>query len=217
MSDEYSLTYGKSAELPARRYSYEVRLNRVARALACGSGSVLDIGSATADYAIDLARIGLTITCLDINWNDLITAKRKQGEIALVAGTAASLPFADSSFDSMIVLNAFRYFDSPETVLRECRRVLKNNGSLLIMEHNRYCPDTILIRKNVVRYSSSGELARMLVNTGFQIETSEMQFIPPPFLPESILGIADRISDRFKQTLVGRVFPEFLLHAIRRE
>ena len=217
MSDEYSLTYGKSAELPARRYSYEVRLNRVARALACGNGSVLDIGSATADYAIDLARIGFTVTCLDINRNDLITAKGKQEEIALVAGTAASLPFADSCFDSMIVLNAFRYFEFQERVLRECRRVLKKNGSLLIMEHNKHCPDTVFIRKNVVRYSSSGELAGMLVNNGFQIKTNEMQFIPPPILPKSILGLAARISDGFRETLVGRVFPEFFLHAIRRE
>ena len=217
MSDEYSLTYGKSAELPARRYSYEIRLNRVARALACGNGSVLDIGSATADYAIDLAKTGLTVTCLDINRNDLITAMRKQGEIALVAGTATSLPFADSSFDSLIVLNAFRYFDFQEGVLRECRRVLKKNGNLLIIEHNRHCPDTVFIRKKVVRYSSSGELAGMLVNIGFQIKTSEMQFIPPPLLPKSILGLATRISDWFRQTLIGRIFPEFFLHAIRRE
>ncbi|HEY5656737.1 MAG TPA: methyltransferase domain-containing protein [Myxococcota bacterium] len=42
------------------------------------------------------------------------------------------LPFADASFDTVTILAALNYFERPEAVLREVRRVLKPDGRLLI-------------------------------------------------------------------------------------
>jgi SAM-dependent methyltransferase len=48
-----------------------------------------------------------------------------------VFGDAQSLPFADESFDTVLLLDVLEHLPEPERALLEARRVLKTNGNII--------------------------------------------------------------------------------------
>jgi ubiquinone/menaquinone biosynthesis C-methylase UbiE len=55
--------------------------------------------------------------------------------IELVRGSAEALPFADHSFDSIVMTYTLCSIDDPLRALAELRRVLRPDGELLFVEH----------------------------------------------------------------------------------
>ena len=55
--------------------------------------------------------------------------------VELVQATAERLPFADRSFDSVVVTYTLCSVDDPARALAEARRVLRAGGALLFVEH----------------------------------------------------------------------------------
>src|SRR2546430_11852133 len=51
-----------------------------------------------------------------------------------VQATSEALPFADAAFDFITIGFALRHFADLHTAFRECRRVLRPGGKLLILE-----------------------------------------------------------------------------------
>lgn len=49
-----------------------------------------------------------------------------------IAGIGEALPFKEESFDMIIIHNVLDHTDSPKTVLREARRILKKDGHVYI-------------------------------------------------------------------------------------
>ena len=58
--------------------------------------------------------------------------------ITSVVGDVCSLPFADDSFDVVIMRQVLQYLSSPQTALSECRRVLRQAGRILIAQFVPY-------------------------------------------------------------------------------
>ncbi len=54
-----------------------------------------------------------------------------------VLGDAASLPFAENSFDVVMIVDALHHFRKQEIVLEEALRVLIPGGTLAILDFNR--------------------------------------------------------------------------------
>jgi len=216
MKDEYTREYGKYSELSARRYSYKKRLDlikNILRKKKCKN--LLDVGSATGDYAIDLKKDGFDVTCVDINPNHLSVLKEKDKNLQVVGVNVLSLPFEDEFFDAIIILNAFRYFDNPSMSLKECNRVLKDEGHLILIDHNKFCPDTFLVKQNdVVKYFSLRELKDLLYKNSFKVFHEDSLFIPPPFTPKFMLNLNLNILAKFGWILKG-IYPEFIIHAIK--
>jgi demethylmenaquinone methyltransferase/2-methoxy-6-polyprenyl-1,4-benzoquinol methylase len=52
----------------------------------------------------------------------------------LVRGDACVLPFADGSFDGLLVTNAFHHYPDPPAALREMARVLAANGRAVLVD-----------------------------------------------------------------------------------
>ena len=59
------------------------------------------------------------------------------GKVIHLQADAMQLPFADESFDLITVAYGFRNFDQPGQFLAECKRLLKPNGRVLIVEFFR--------------------------------------------------------------------------------
>jgi SAM-dependent methyltransferase len=87
--------------------------------LACGPGIVLRALVETGAIAV-----GIDVTPA------MLREARGTGAL-LVAGDAASLPFADGAFDLVVSRNATHHLRDPGRVFRECARVLRPGGRLV--------------------------------------------------------------------------------------
>lgn len=110
--------------------------------------AVLDVGCGTGEFEqLVLSRYpNQQIAGVDISEQMLQIAQRKcqaYPNAVFRTASALTLPFLDHSFDVIVSANAFHYFDNPTAALREIRRVLKPNGSVVILD---WCKDYLLCR-----------------------------------------------------------------------
>lgn len=144
------------------RYAYAARCcaGRDVLEVACGAGMGLGV----------LATQARTVVGSDFDETLLGTARKTyQNRISLVRLDAHRLPFSDASFDVVLLLEAIYYLAHPEKFIRECRRVLRRDGVLLICTANKECrgfnPSPFS-----QRYFSSEELRHLFVTNGFDSE-----------------------------------------------
>ncbi|OBQ54677.1 ubiquinone biosynthesis methyltransferase UbiE [Tamlana sp. s12] len=103
--------------------------------------SILDIATGTGDLAINLAETDATkIVGLDISSGMLEIGKEKvkkkglDSKIEMVLGDSENLPFKNDTFDAITVAFGVRNFETLENGLKEIYRVLKPNGTFVILE-----------------------------------------------------------------------------------
>jgi demethylmenaquinone methyltransferase / 2-methoxy-6-polyprenyl-1,4-benzoquinol methylase len=77
----------------------------------------------------------------------MLRQARKTLSVALVQGRAEELPFADDHFDFLSMGYALRHMADLGVAFRECRRVLRPGGRLLILEISR--PRSALARRGL--------------------------------------------------------------------
>jgi len=103
---------------------------------------VLDIGTGTANYLLELARMGLDCTGLDVGHRMLLRARRKALEwrvgLKLVTATGESLPFSNRCFDLVLSVTAFEFFPDPAQAVREMARVCRPGGRIVVGVLNRW-------------------------------------------------------------------------------
>ena len=103
--------------------------------------NILDIATGTGDLAILFAEtsakeiIGLDISqgMLDIG-KKKIEAKKLNTKIQMVLGDGENIPYSDNYFDVITVAYGVRNFENLEKGLSEILRVLKPNGTFIILE-----------------------------------------------------------------------------------
>lgn len=103
--------------------------------------SILDIATGTGDLAINLAEtnaskiIGLDISSgmLEIG-KDKVKKKNLESKIDMILGDSENMPFEDNTFDAITVAFGVRNFETLENGLKEIYRVLKPNGTFVILE-----------------------------------------------------------------------------------
>ena len=216
IEDGYSLTYGKNSQHLPRRHSYDLRLKFVKETLTKNNcNSILDIGSATGDYAIDIKNSGFNVICADINVESLKIAKRKEDDLAASAVKASVLPFKRDSFDAIMILNALRYFGDPLLPLGECNRVLKNDGNLILICHNRFCPDTLITKRGGSEYLTLNKLKGVLKKSNFEILKEDLFFVPPPFIPGPLLNTTLNLGTKLNRLHLKNILPEIFIHAVK--
>ena len=104
-----------------------------------GSLRALDIGSGPGAIGVRLARLGLSVTLLDVSPTMLDFAKRAAKEagvterISLKQGDAAQLDdlFEAGSFDLILCHNALEFVDDPCAVLCSAARILRGPFGVL--------------------------------------------------------------------------------------
>lgn len=105
---------------------------------------VLDLGTGTADFAIEASRLRPEQICgVDISpemmriGREKIARRGLQSIITLEEGSAERLRFADRSFDAVTVAFGIRNFSDLERGLSEMYRVLCPGGVAVILEFSR--------------------------------------------------------------------------------
>jgi len=111
--------------------------------LADARGRVLDVGAGTGPNLAYLPwrSQALEVVLLDPSPGMLERARRRAAQlgvnIQLVDRPAEQMPFEDESFDTIVFALTLCTIGDPASALREARRVLRQNGRLLVYEHVR--------------------------------------------------------------------------------
>lgn len=98
---------------------------------------ILDIGGGTGTLAKEIISLGGNVTILDPEINMTNIAKEKSEEIKVINGYSDNIPIRDSSIDVVIMRDSFHHIMEKEKTLKECRRILRNHGKIIIYEFDR--------------------------------------------------------------------------------
>lgn len=193
----------------ALTFGIDVLWRRRALAMLEDSEDVLDLATGTADLAIGVARRfpAAHVTGVDLTPAMLELGRRKvesaglTDRVKLTEGNALSLGFPDGAFDAITCAFGFRNFPDRGVALRECARVLRPGGSLLVLELFRMesklwawttstwlglvspllaggtKSDYVYLRKSIERTASAAEFIALAGECGFATERKAF-FLP---------------------------------------
>jgi 2-polyprenyl-6-hydroxyphenyl methylase/3-demethylubiquinone-9 3-methyltransferase len=143
----------------------------------------LDVGTSTGNYARVLAAHGVHVTAIDIS-KPMLERARTQTDSALSVNyeqaNVEALPYADSSFDAVVVGASLNEFHSTATALAEMARVLKPDGKLFMM-YLREADNALgrftqsLFRLGGVRFPNRSRVAQTLERHGVYRTRAELR------------------------------------------
>ena len=110
-------------------------LEEIARAAGPGPiEAILDLGCGTGRYSGALAsRFGAAVVAMDPSEQMLAQARAKAAPgVTYLRGSGEAVPLADSAVDLVFMSMVFHHFAAPDQVARECRRVLRPGGRVVI-------------------------------------------------------------------------------------
>jgi ubiquinone/menaquinone biosynthesis C-methylase UbiE len=143
--------YGLAAELAVGRDVLEV---------ACGAGQGLGLIAERARFVLGS----------DLTDSLLLKAREEYGDaVRLIRCDALDLPFASGRFDLVILLEAIYYLTDPTVFIKECRRVLRPGGRILLSSANNQW-NGFIPSKYSVHYFSIAELRNLLGREGFRAQ-----------------------------------------------
>ena len=106
-----------------------------------GGGRVLEVGSGAGLGLRYLRDHTGGVVGADYTFSLLEQSRAHLPQVPLARGDAQALPFADSSFDLVLMLEMIYYVADANRALEETRRVLRPNGRILITTPNPDRPD----------------------------------------------------------------------------
>ncbi len=175
-----------------RRWSryLDATLGLALDALPDGVGRVLDVPCGTGEFARRLLdqRPDVRVVGADVSPAMLGQAAGKQLGAAAgwVRADVRALPFDAGAFDAVVSASGLHCFRSPEASLAELRRVLRPEGTLVLID---WCSDFPLTRwygrrlsrtdPSVIRVYSSCECRTLLEGAGFQVERTDRARVWP--------------------------------------
>lgn len=116
---------GRTWEAMARGFAGLVRL-----------GDVLDVGSGDGTVAQMLAPRAKSWVCVDASAQMIGAARarlKEQPNVRCEVASAEALPFPDHHFDDVLLFNVLASVQEPQRVVAEAARVLRRNGSLVVV------------------------------------------------------------------------------------
>ena len=108
-------------------------------------GKILDIGCGSGAFESLKNTLNLQntkIIGLDITPKQVIFAQQNHKESLFVAGSGHELPFKDNSFDAVVLIEFIEHIpkNAIQKLLKEAKRVLKDNGKIIITTPNYQSP-----------------------------------------------------------------------------
>jgi 2-polyprenyl-3-methyl-5-hydroxy-6-metoxy-1,4-benzoquinol methylase len=139
----------------------EIRYNRRIK--------ILDVGCGTGRHAIELAKRGYCVTGIDLSKNQLEYAREKAChagvKVAFLNKDARSFSFK-IKFDLVIMLceGGFSLMETDEenfAILRNCRQVLKKNGTFIFTTLNALFPLNHSVKEFLNKNQASGPITKL--------------------------------------------------------
>ena len=99
---------------------------------------ILDAGCGEGRFSRYFIENGYDITGMDFSEEYVRVAKKNLKKGKFVVGSVTRIPFKDNSFDYIFSVDVFQHIPDLEKALAETYRVLKKEGSLIIIDKNKY-------------------------------------------------------------------------------
>ena len=167
-------------------------------------GDVLDAGSGDGAAASALAPYCRTLTCIDTSSRMIEAAQERLSRFKHVRAQVAdvhALPFESASFDAVLVFHTLTYAKHPARALKECARVLRPGGRLVLL-----CLDQHKQQEVTARYGerhpgfSALALRELLTSAELDVTTCDVacREAKKPHL-QVLLAIADKPEARARR------------------
>lgn len=130
-----------------RKKLFEFLLSFIDKNLKVGD-KVLDVGSGTGYFSNLLEQKSFAVSAVEPAEGMREYSQNNYPGINFQNASLSSLPFADNSFDTVFAIEVFRYLNLEEQIqgYRECLRVLKPGGKLVVTLVNKYALDGFYIK-----------------------------------------------------------------------
>lgn len=117
-----------------QRFYHLTRFSKILETIGEFEGDFLDVGCAsgllTAKISNKIKGQGWGI---DINPDFINYAKKNYPSLNFLVTPAESLPFTQKKFNLVVCSEVLEHVANPQNVLRECRKVLKDDGRILVI------------------------------------------------------------------------------------
>jgi len=150
---------------------------------------VLDAGCGSGFFSYKIAK---KCGCFGIDKHikkELISKNNKPDSLKFLNGNVQKLPFKNESFSKLLLSNVLQMVKNDVKALKECNRVLKKGGIMVLSVPVEYCCVKSLnkIKKELIKkFKSEGkgfykynEIASLLKNNGFKV--IEKEYSPKNF------------------------------------
>ncbi|MFW6428730.1 MAG: class I SAM-dependent methyltransferase [Desulfosalsimonas sp.] len=174
-SDEYDNWFAKNPD------KYEAELELIRGLLPCRPDAAgIEIGVGSGKFA---APLGIKT---GVEPSAQMAARAEEQGIKVISGIAENLPLPDESFDFVLMVTTLCFLDDVTGSLKEARRVLKNQGFLIVgfMDKNSELGRKYEANKEKSKFYrdasflSSEDVLEYLKNTGFKPEIIKQTLIP---------------------------------------
>jgi ubiquinone/menaquinone biosynthesis C-methylase UbiE len=189
---------------PFGAYSHKLESELVHKLLGdVGGRRVLDAGSGTGIYTLELAHRGARVVALDVSREMIRVGKRKLGKRTHhVLGSIEQLPFKEQAFDCVVSVLALCFTADPGRAVAEMNRVSK--GKVVVAVFNSWSPFAAVKRIKSMLTASSFRGARffsplMLKSLGAVRWDSTLFALP--FFPAWLLSILRRYDKKLSRVL----------------
>ena len=175
--------------LPGRRGKLNAELRWLQ---AVPRGCLLDVGCGSGRWLVHMRQLGWQVTGVDFD-PGAVAIGRQQG-LELACGSLEQQAFPAAGFDAITMNHVIEHLPDPVGTLRECRRLLKDGGKLVLVTPNSSSLGHRCFRQNWrglepprhLHLFSPASLRAALAAAGFeQIELEPL--VAPSVLYESIL------------------------------
>lgn len=132
--------------------------------IGCGTGFVLRKLAACLPHTVQFAGIDPAPTMIEV----ARTLSPSDERLIFESGTAEHLPFPDDTFDLVLSTTSFDHWEDQQAGLRECNRVLKEDGYLVLTDlfSVLLLPTIFTTRRGRAR--TRGRVDALLNATGFR-------------------------------------------------
>jgi ubiquinone/menaquinone biosynthesis C-methylase UbiE len=172
--------------------------NKVLRHLPTTPGlDLLDVAVGDGVY-LDWLPADWRIVGVDISRSQLEACRRRSAgrSVWLAQGEAEDLPLESQSFDAVLSIGAFNYFNNPEGALKEMIRVARPGAPIVVSDEVPNLTDRMLGHKLGFPGVDRWLVSRMM------------------HLGDSFTDMVERHRDMNIEKIAGRVFKEFQLESV---
>ncbi|MGV9662363.1 class I SAM-dependent methyltransferase [Nocardia niigatensis] len=176
----------------------------------CAGKVVLEAGSGEGYGANMIAGVAARVTGLDYDDSAVAHVRAKYPRVEMVQGNLADLPLDDASVDIVVNFQVIEHLWDQAQFLRECLRVLRPGGKLLISTPNRitFSPgrDTPLNPFHT-RELNAAEMTELLAEAGFTVELMAGIFHGPELVALDAKWGGSIIDAQIERALAGEPWP----------